>query len=101
MTRVCLYLRISTDEGHQPTSLGTQRERLERYCQVLEDWHIVHAFEDQASGVSLDRPASSTRSVSPASGASTCCSSTGSTVSAAKCASSPGWPKSSTGSKSS
>ncbi|MGH3042210.1 MAG: recombinase family protein, partial [Gaiellaceae bacterium] len=56
MTRVCLYLRISTDEDHQPTSLGTQRERLERYCQAMEDWHVVHAFEDQASGVKLDRP---------------------------------------------
>jgi hypothetical protein len=40
MTRVCLYTRISTDEDHQPTSLGTQRERLERYCQAMEDWHI-------------------------------------------------------------
>jgi site-specific DNA recombinase len=56
MNRVCLYLRISTDEDHQPTSLGTQRERLERYCQAMEDWHVVHAFEDQASGVTLDRP---------------------------------------------
>jgi site-specific DNA recombinase len=56
MTRVCLYLRISTDEDHQPTSLRTQRERLERYCQAMEDWHIVHAFEDQASGVTLYRP---------------------------------------------
>ncbi len=37
--RVCLYLRISTDEDHQPTSLGTQRERLERYCEAMEDWH--------------------------------------------------------------
>jgi site-specific DNA recombinase len=56
MTRVCLYLRISTDEDHQPTSLGTQRERLERYCQAMEDWHVVHAFDDQASGATLDRP---------------------------------------------
>ncbi len=56
MTRVCLYLRISTDEDHQPTSLHTQPERLERYCQAMEDWHVVHAFGDQASGVTLDRP---------------------------------------------
>jgi DNA invertase Pin-like site-specific DNA recombinase len=56
MTRVCLYLRISTDEDHQPTSLRTQRERLERYCQAMEDWHVVHAFDDQASGVTLERP---------------------------------------------
>src|SRR6266508_1686294 len=56
MTRVCLYLRISTDEDHQPTSLSTQLERLERYCQAMEGWHVVHAFEDQASGATLERP---------------------------------------------
>jgi site-specific DNA recombinase len=56
MNRVCLYLRISTDEDHQPTSLRTQRERLERYCEAMEDWHVVHAFDDQASGVTLERP---------------------------------------------
>jgi site-specific DNA recombinase len=54
--RVCLYTRISTDEDHQPTSLTTQRERLERYCEAMEDWRVVDSFEDQASGVSLDRP---------------------------------------------
>ncbi len=56
MTRVCLYTRISTDEDHQPTSLGTQRERLERYCQAMEDWHVAGAFEDQATGTTLERP---------------------------------------------
>src|SRR6266542_5205410 len=56
MTRVCLYSRISTDEDHQPTSLTTQRERLERYCQAMDDWHVTSAFEDQASGVTLNRP---------------------------------------------
>jgi site-specific DNA recombinase len=56
MTRVCVYMRISTDEDHQPTSLATQRERLERYCEAMEDWHVVAAFEDQASGTSLARP---------------------------------------------
>ena len=44
--RVCLYQRISTDEDHQPTSLKTQRERLERYCEAMEDWRIVAAYED-------------------------------------------------------
>jgi site-specific DNA recombinase len=56
MTRVCLYSRISTDEDHQPTSLHTQRERLERYCEAMEDWHITAAFSDQASGTTLERP---------------------------------------------
>ena len=54
--RVCLYQRISTDEDHQPTSLKTQRERLERYCEAMEDWRIVAAHEDQTSSTSLDRP---------------------------------------------
>jgi site-specific DNA recombinase len=54
--RVCLYMRISTDEDHQPTSLTTQRERLERCCEAMENWHVVATFEDQASGTSLDRP---------------------------------------------
>ncbi|MCP9487552.1 MAG: recombinase family protein [Gaiellaceae bacterium MAG52_C11] len=56
MTRVCLYTRISTDEDHQPTSLRTQHERLERFCEAMEDWRIVAAFEDQASGTTLERP---------------------------------------------
>jgi site-specific DNA recombinase len=55
MTRVCLYSRISTDDEHQPTSLTTQRERLERFCEAMGDWRIVAAHEDQASGTSLDR----------------------------------------------
>jgi hypothetical protein len=35
MTRVCLYTRISTDEENQPTSLHSQRERLEAFCERL------------------------------------------------------------------
>ena len=31
-------------------------ERLERYCQAMEDWHITAAFEDQATGTTLERP---------------------------------------------
>ena len=34
--RVCLYTRISTDEENQPTSLHTQRERLEAFCKAQE-----------------------------------------------------------------
>jgi Resolvase, N terminal domain len=47
---------ISTDEDRQPTLLGTQRERLERYCQAMENWHIAAAFEDQATDTTLERP---------------------------------------------
>jgi site-specific DNA recombinase len=56
MTRVCLYTRISTDEENQPTSLSSQRERLQAFCKVQEDWRIVAHHEDRASGTKLDRP---------------------------------------------
>ena len=56
MTRVCLYTRISTDEENQPTSLASQRERLEAFCSVHEGWQVVAHEEDQTSGTKLDRP---------------------------------------------
>jgi site-specific DNA recombinase len=56
VTRVCLYTRISTDEENQPTSLHSQRERLEAFCKAQEDWRIVAHEEDRASGTKLDRP---------------------------------------------
>ena len=54
--RVCLYTRISTDEENQPTSLHTQRERLEAFCTAQEGWSIVAHHEDQATGAKLNRP---------------------------------------------
>jgi site-specific DNA recombinase len=56
MTRTCLYTRISTDEENQPTSLASQRERLEAFCKVQEDWRIIAHHEDRATGTKLDRP---------------------------------------------
>jgi site-specific DNA recombinase len=56
VTRVCLYTRISTDEENQPTSLHSQRERLEAFCGVQDGWRIVAHQEDRASGTRLDRP---------------------------------------------
>ena len=56
VTRVCIYTRISTDEENQPTSLHSQRERLEAFCSVQEDWKVVAHHEDRATGTSLDRP---------------------------------------------
>jgi len=56
MTGVCLYTRISTDEENQPTSLASQRERLQAFCKVQEDWQIVAHHEDRASGTKLERP---------------------------------------------
>src|SRR5579862_154920 len=56
VTRVCIYTRISTDEENQPTSLHSQRERLEAFCQAQEGWRIVAHKQDQATGTKLDRP---------------------------------------------
>ena len=56
MTRVCLYTRISTDEENQPTSLHSQRERLEAFCKSQEGWSIVSHQEDRSTGTKLDRP---------------------------------------------
>jgi site-specific DNA recombinase len=56
ITRVCIYTRISTDEENQPTSLHSQRERLEAFCKVQEGWRIVAHKKDQATGTKLDRP---------------------------------------------
>ena len=100
MTRVCLYLRISTDEDHQPTSLRTQHERLERYCEAMEDWRIVAAHEDQASAPASTGPACNKRSTWPGNSASTCYSSTASTASHARSVSSQGCARNSTNSTS-
>jgi len=56
MTRVCLYTRISTDEENQPTSLHSQKERLEAFCSSQEDLRVVAHHEDCATGTKLDRP---------------------------------------------
>ena len=56
LTRVCIYTRISTDEENQPTSLHSQRERLEAFSKAQEGWRIVAHKQDQATGTKLDRP---------------------------------------------
>ena len=55
MKRAALYTRISTDEEHQPWSLGAQCERLRAYC-AAQGWTVVEAYDDQASGATLQRP---------------------------------------------
>ena len=52
---MCLYTRISTDEENQPTSLHSQRERLEAFVRSQEGWHVVAHEEDRATGTKLDR----------------------------------------------
>ncbi|MGH3025614.1 MAG: recombinase family protein, partial [Gaiellaceae bacterium] len=56
ITRVCIYTRISTDEENQPTSLHSQRERLEAFSKAQEGWRIVAHKQDKATGTKLDRP---------------------------------------------
>lgn len=54
--RIGLYKRISTDEVHQPYSLGAQTDRLDSYVRSQEDWKIVRSYEDQMTGTVLERP---------------------------------------------
>ncbi len=54
--RIATYTRISTDEAHQPYSLEAQATRLGSYVESQEDWELVRAFSDQASGATTDRP---------------------------------------------
>jgi site-specific DNA recombinase len=55
--RVAVYLRISTDEEHQPYSLEAREHRLGAYVASQPGWTLVRTFVDQASGATLERPA--------------------------------------------
>ena len=54
--RVATYIRISTDEDHQPYSLEAQAERLAAYVKSQPDWELTRRFSDQASGATTERP---------------------------------------------
>ncbi|MGH8994418.1 MAG: recombinase family protein, partial [Acidimicrobiales bacterium] len=56
-TRVALYLRISTDEEHQPFSLSAQEHRLAAFVSSQPGWEHVKTYTDQFSGAYLERPA--------------------------------------------
>jgi len=53
--RVIVYLRISTDEDNQPTSLRTQRERLAAFVKY-QGWKPVVEIVDEITGKTADRP---------------------------------------------
>ncbi|MFV2104842.1 recombinase family protein [Micromonospora sp. LOL_024] len=53
---MCIYIRRSTDDEHQPFSLLAQRTALRRYVDNNPGWVIVCEFEDDASGATTDRP---------------------------------------------
>ncbi len=55
--RVACYLRISTDEEHQPFSLGAQETRLGAFVASQPGWEHVKTYTDQYSGAYAERPA--------------------------------------------
>ena len=55
--RVACYLRISTDEDHQPFSLGAQETRLGAFVASQPGWEQVKTYTDQFSGAYAERPA--------------------------------------------
>jgi site-specific DNA recombinase len=57
MQRVAVYLRISTDEEHQPFSLEAQRHRLGAFIESQPGWRQTAIYEDQVSGAKANRPA--------------------------------------------
>jgi site-specific DNA recombinase len=57
MLRVAVYLRISTDEEHQPFSLDAQRHRLGAFIESQPGWTQTAVYEDQVSGAKANRPA--------------------------------------------
>src|SRR5439155_8189994 len=54
--RVALYLRISTDEEHQPFSLEAQEHRLSAFVPTQPGWEEVRTYVDQTSGAYAERP---------------------------------------------
>ena len=55
--RVACYLRISTDEEHQPFSLGAQETRLGAFIASQPGWEHAKNYTDQFSGAYAERPA--------------------------------------------
>jgi site-specific DNA recombinase len=55
--RVAIYVRISTDEEHQPFSKEAQETRLRAYIGIQPGWELVGPiYDDEKSGATLDRP---------------------------------------------
>lgn len=55
--RVAIYLRISTDEEHQPFSLEAQEHRLRAFIESQPGWCLARPpYVDQMSGAYLERP---------------------------------------------
>ena len=55
--RVAIYIRISTDEEHQPFSLEAQEARLMSYINIQPGWEFAGiVYQDEKSGATLERP---------------------------------------------
>src|SRR6266498_1682832 len=54
--RVCIYIRRSTDDEHQPFSLDAQRAALTKFVKSQPGWTIAAEYEDDASGATTERP---------------------------------------------
>lgn len=56
-TRVFAYVRVSTDQQMDNSSLEVQKERIAAYC-VSQNWQLIYVFEDGGlSGCNTQRPA--------------------------------------------
>ncbi|GLI03935.1 recombinase family protein [Phytohabitans aurantiacus] len=54
--RVAAYVRISTDEDHQPFSLPAQTARLQAYIDSQPNWTLIEPmYRDEKSGATLHR----------------------------------------------
>lgn len=55
MTRVIIYMRVSTDEqGRTGLGLAAQRRTCRAYAAYKEDWQVVGEYTDEKSGKSLN-----------------------------------------------
>lgn len=54
--RVAVYLRRSTDDEHQPFSIGAQETALTSYVTTQPGWTLVATYSDDASGATTSRP---------------------------------------------
>jgi site-specific DNA recombinase len=54
--KVGIYIRISTDEEHQPYSLEAQTERLGAFIRSQDGWKLSRRYCDEMTGSTLERP---------------------------------------------
>jgi DNA invertase Pin-like site-specific DNA recombinase len=54
--RAAVYLRRSTDDEHQPFSIGAQETALTSYVTTQPGWTLTAAYTDDASGATTSRP---------------------------------------------